>query len=70
LYKVYGSQPFVARGNQSYPKFWVVTDDPRYPGYLTLTLAPDGGQNRYSDVIVNTSAGFGGDIMGPKPSRS
>jgi hypothetical protein len=27
-------QPFTAGGNQSYPEFWVVTDGPRYPGYL------------------------------------
>jgi hypothetical protein len=29
-------QPFAIGGNQSYPEFWVVTGDPRYPGYLTL----------------------------------
>jgi hypothetical protein len=27
-------QPFVAGGNQSYLKFWAVTGDPWYPGYL------------------------------------
>jgi hypothetical protein len=26
-------QPFAARGNQSCPKFWAITGDPRYPGY-------------------------------------
>jgi hypothetical protein len=30
-------QSFTAGGNRSYPKFWVVTGDPRYPGYLTPT---------------------------------
>jgi hypothetical protein len=28
-----GPQPFVAKGNQSYPKFWAITNDPWYPGY-------------------------------------
>jgi hypothetical protein len=31
-------QPFVAGGNWSYPDFWAVTGDPRYPGYKTLTI--------------------------------
>jgi hypothetical protein len=26
-------QPFAAGGNRSYPDFWVITADPRYPGY-------------------------------------
>jgi hypothetical protein len=26
-------QPFVTGGNRSYPKFWVVTGYPLYPGY-------------------------------------
>jgi hypothetical protein len=26
-------QPFVAKENRSYPKFWAVTGDPRYPRY-------------------------------------
>jgi hypothetical protein len=32
-------QPFAAIGNRLHPKFWVVTGDPRYPGYLTPTVA-------------------------------
>jgi hypothetical protein len=32
-------QPFEARGNRSYLKFWAVTSDPRYPRYLTLIVA-------------------------------
>jgi hypothetical protein len=34
-------QSFAAGGNQSYTEFWAVTDDPWYPGYLTLTVAPE-----------------------------
>jgi hypothetical protein len=30
-------QPFATGGNRLYPKFWVVTGDPWYPGYLILT---------------------------------
>jgi hypothetical protein len=26
-------QPFAAGGNRSHPKFWVISDAPRYPGY-------------------------------------
>jgi hypothetical protein len=26
-------QSFAAGGNRLYPEFWVVTDDPWYPGY-------------------------------------
>jgi hypothetical protein len=33
------SQPFATGGDQSYPEFWAVTGDPRYPGYLTPTIA-------------------------------
>jgi hypothetical protein len=28
-------QPFATLGNWSYPKYWTVTGDPRYPRYLT-----------------------------------
>jgi hypothetical protein len=30
-------QPFAARGNRSYPEFWAITGNPRYPGYKTPT---------------------------------
>jgi hypothetical protein len=31
-------QPFDARGNRSYPEFWVVTGGPRYLRYITPTI--------------------------------
>jgi hypothetical protein len=31
------SQPFTTGENQSYLKFWVITGNPQYPGYFTLT---------------------------------
>jgi hypothetical protein len=30
-------QSFPTGGNRTYLDFWDVTDDPRYPGYKTLT---------------------------------
>jgi hypothetical protein len=30
-------QSFAAGENRSYPEFWIVTDNPLYPGYKTLT---------------------------------
>jgi hypothetical protein len=30
-------QPFARGGNRSYLEFWVITDDPWYPGYKTPT---------------------------------
>jgi hypothetical protein len=32
---------FAAGGKQSYPDFWAITGDPRYPGYQTPTVAPE-----------------------------
>jgi hypothetical protein len=32
---------FAARGNRSYPDYWEVTGDLRYPGYKTPTVAPE-----------------------------
>jgi hypothetical protein len=32
---------FTAGGNRSYPECWVITDDPRYPGYTTPTCMED-----------------------------
>jgi hypothetical protein len=34
-------QPFAAGGNRSYPEFWAVTGGLRYPGYITLIVAPE-----------------------------
>jgi hypothetical protein len=34
-------RPFCTGGNRSYPDYWVVTDDPRYLGYKTLTVVPE-----------------------------
>jgi hypothetical protein len=31
---------FAAEGNRSYPDYWAVINDPRYPGYKTPTIAP------------------------------
>jgi hypothetical protein len=31
-------QPFATRENRSYPEFWAITDNPRYPGYFTSTI--------------------------------
>jgi hypothetical protein len=76
-------QPCVTGGNRSNPDFWAVTDDPRYPGYKTLIVAPkpsvehsgqscslDGRQNRYSYDTTGTATGFGGKAMGLKPPCS
>jgi hypothetical protein len=35
------AQPFVVGGNRSYLEFWVITDGPRYPGYITPTVMSD-----------------------------
>jgi hypothetical protein len=34
-------QPFAAVGNWLYLDFWAVTNDPRYPGHKTTTVAPE-----------------------------
>jgi hypothetical protein len=34
-------QPFTAGGNQSCLEIWAITGDPWYPGYKTLTVAPE-----------------------------
>jgi hypothetical protein len=49
-------QPFAAGGNQSYPEFWVVTGTPRYPGYITLTVAPE--------PLIERVAGAGHSTVG------
>jgi hypothetical protein len=53
------SQPFAIGGNQSYPDFWPVTDDPWYPGYETLTVAPEHSVERVARAIQLI-----GDIIG------
>jgi hypothetical protein len=72
-------QPFAARENWLYLEFWAVISDPWYPGYWTLTVAPEplsrgwpesvthGGQNRYSCVTTITSVGFDGEVVGLMP---
>jgi hypothetical protein len=32
-------QSFTAGGNRLYPEFYVITSDPWYPGYFTMTVA-------------------------------
>jgi hypothetical protein len=44
-------QSFTAGGNQSYLDFWVVTDDPLYPGYKTLTIAPKASVERVARAV-------------------
>jgi hypothetical protein len=34
-------QPCAAGGNRSYPEFWAVIGDMRYPGYFTLIVASE-----------------------------
>jgi hypothetical protein len=34
-------QPFTAGENWSYPEFWTVIGDPRYPGNFTPTADPE-----------------------------
>jgi hypothetical protein len=42
--------PFLTVGNQLYPEFWVVIGGPWYPGYITLTLAPEPSVERVARV--------------------
>jgi hypothetical protein len=51
---------FATGGNWSYPDYWSVTGDPRYPGYKTPTVTPEpsvervAGPSRLTDGRIGT----------------
>jgi hypothetical protein len=42
-------QSFATGGNQSSLEFWAITGGPRYPGYITLTVAPEPSVERWPE---------------------
>jgi hypothetical protein len=52
-------QPFTTRGNQSYLYFWVVTDNPLYLGYKTLTIAPEPSVDPVAGAVHSMVASMG-----------
>jgi hypothetical protein len=38
---MYGSPAILPLEGTSYPDYWIITGDPRYPGYKTLTVGPE-----------------------------
>jgi hypothetical protein len=52
-------QPFAIGGNQLYPDILVGTGDPQYPGYKTLTVAPEPSIERVTRVVHSTRGRIG-----------
>jgi hypothetical protein len=59
---VYGSQPFAARGNRLYPYLRATTGAPWYPGYKTLTVAPEHFVE-WADEVAYSIGGIIGTLM-------
>jgi hypothetical protein len=61
-------QPFAAKRNRSYPGFWTVTDDPRYPGYkihsdvFPMVIVSKGGHSA-NQIIEKEAAILLGSIF-------
>jgi hypothetical protein len=56
-------QSFATGGNWSYPKFWAVTGDLRYPGYKTSTVAPDPFVERAVENALLTGGRIGSYML-------
>jgi hypothetical protein len=56
-------QPFTAGGKRSYLDLWVVTGDPRYPGYKTPTIAPKPSIARVAGADHLTGGIIGTNMM-------
>jgi hypothetical protein len=62
-------QPFATGGKWSYLEFWVVTSDPRYPGYKTPTVAPEPSIERVAEAVCSTGGRIGTHMVLWVPSR-
>jgi hypothetical protein len=56
-------QPFVDVGNYLYPDLWVIISGPRYPGYKTLTVAPEPSVERAAKTILSTGGRIGTHML-------
>jgi hypothetical protein len=73
-------QSFAVGGNRSYPEFWAITGGPWYPGYITMTVAPEPYVEQVAGAdhsmvgrtygTVGTFAGLDDEIAWLKPPRS
>jgi hypothetical protein len=55
--------PSAAGENQSYPKFWIVTGDPRYPGYKTSIVASEPLVERVVGVVHSMVSRIGTHML-------
>jgi hypothetical protein len=64
-YPVWGMvpEPFVTRGNGSYPKFWAITGSLWYPGYFTLIVAYEPSVNMAVKNIFSTGGRIGAHTL-------
>jgi hypothetical protein len=56
-------QPFATGGNRSYPKFWAVTGDPRYPRYKTPTVTPEPSVEQAVENFLLTGGKIGTHML-------
>jgi hypothetical protein len=61
------SQPFTAGENRSYSIFWVVTSDPRHPGYKTPTVVPESSIERVVRGVHSTGGRIGTHLLPQVP---